>query len=252
MVADYVERRFGAAATEARREPVDELSCARRAAPTTSSGEELRRHRKVAETGRELARRYGYSEIATPIFEFTDVFAAHAGRHLGRRHQGDVHLRGPRRRPAHAAAREHGRRGARGDHRRPDPAPAAQVLLRRPDVPLRAAAEGPAAPVPPDRHRADRRAASRMADVEVIALGPHILEALGVGRERDARAQHAGRPGEPRRLPRGAGRLPRGSPGPALAGQPRPARAQPAAHPRQQGRGRPRGPGRGAAVRAIT
>ena len=34
---------------------------------------------------------------------------------------------------------------------------AAEVLLRRPDVPLRAAAEGPLPPVPPDRHRADRR-----------------------------------------------------------------------------------------------
>ena len=31
-------------------------------------GEELRRQRKVAETGRELARRYGYQEIATPIW----------------------------------------------------------------------------------------------------------------------------------------------------------------------------------------
>ncbi len=37
-------------------------------------GEELRRHRHVAGTGREIARRYGYGEIATPIFEFTEVF----------------------------------------------------------------------------------------------------------------------------------------------------------------------------------
>src|SRR3954471_9304859 len=37
-------------------------------------GEELRRQRRVAETGRELARRYGYQEIATPIFEHLDVF----------------------------------------------------------------------------------------------------------------------------------------------------------------------------------
>jgi histidyl-tRNA synthetase len=37
-------------------------------------GEELRRHRHVAETGREIARRYGYGGIATPIFEYTEVF----------------------------------------------------------------------------------------------------------------------------------------------------------------------------------
>ena len=31
-------------------------------------GEEIRRHRHVAETGRAIARRYGYGEIATPIW----------------------------------------------------------------------------------------------------------------------------------------------------------------------------------------
>ena len=40
------------------------------------------------------------------------------------------------------------------------PAPAAQVFLPRADVPLRAAAEGPHAPVPPDRRRAARRGAA--------------------------------------------------------------------------------------------
>ncbi len=42
-------------------------------------GEDLRRHRKVAETGRELARRYGYGEIATPMFEHLEVFARTLG-----------------------------------------------------------------------------------------------------------------------------------------------------------------------------
>ena len=37
-------------------------------------GEEIRRHRHVAETARAVAARYGYGEIATPIFEFTEVF----------------------------------------------------------------------------------------------------------------------------------------------------------------------------------
>ena len=37
-------------------------------------GEDVRRHRAVAEAFRGLAERYGFSEIATPIFEFTEVF----------------------------------------------------------------------------------------------------------------------------------------------------------------------------------
>ncbi|MFQ5763658.1 MAG: histidine--tRNA ligase [Rhodospirillales bacterium] len=36
--------------------------------------EDLRRHRRVTETACEIAARYGYQEISTPIFEFTEVF----------------------------------------------------------------------------------------------------------------------------------------------------------------------------------
>lgn len=36
--------------------------------------DEMRRHRRVIETARELAERYGYLEMSTPIFEFTEVF----------------------------------------------------------------------------------------------------------------------------------------------------------------------------------
>ena len=36
--------------------------------------EEMRRHRLVAETARVLAERFGYQEMAPPIFEFTEVF----------------------------------------------------------------------------------------------------------------------------------------------------------------------------------
>jgi histidyl-tRNA synthetase len=42
-------------------------------------GEDALRHRRVIETGREVAARYGYAEIATPIFEFTEVFARTLG-----------------------------------------------------------------------------------------------------------------------------------------------------------------------------
>ena len=40
---------------------------------------ENRRHRAVEETAREVAARYGYAEISTPIFEFTEVFARTLG-----------------------------------------------------------------------------------------------------------------------------------------------------------------------------
>jgi histidyl-tRNA synthetase len=41
--------------------------------------EDQRRHRVVTDTARRLAERYGYHEIATPIFEFTEVFARPIG-----------------------------------------------------------------------------------------------------------------------------------------------------------------------------
>ncbi|MBF0335648.1 MAG: histidine--tRNA ligase [Alphaproteobacteria bacterium] len=41
--------------------------------------EEARRHRRVEDTAFEIAERYGYGEIATPIFEFTEVFARTLG-----------------------------------------------------------------------------------------------------------------------------------------------------------------------------
>ena len=37
------------------------------------------RHRRVSETARLVAERYGYQEIATPIFEFTEVFSRPIG-----------------------------------------------------------------------------------------------------------------------------------------------------------------------------
>ena len=40
-----------------------------------------RRHRHVAETARRVAALYGYDEIVTPIFEFTEVFARPIGEH---------------------------------------------------------------------------------------------------------------------------------------------------------------------------
>jgi histidyl-tRNA synthetase len=42
-------------------------------------GEELRRHHHVVGTARDLAGRYGFAEIETPIFEFTEVFSRTLG-----------------------------------------------------------------------------------------------------------------------------------------------------------------------------
>src|SRR5258708_24799993 len=41
----------------------------------------VRRHRRVSDTARELAALYGFAEIATPVFEFTEVFARPIGEH---------------------------------------------------------------------------------------------------------------------------------------------------------------------------
>ena len=36
--------------------------------------DDMRRFRRVVDTARDVAERYGYREMATPIFEFTEVF----------------------------------------------------------------------------------------------------------------------------------------------------------------------------------
>jgi len=41
--------------------------------------EDIRRHRHIETTAFEIAQRYGYSEIATPVFEFTEVFTRTLG-----------------------------------------------------------------------------------------------------------------------------------------------------------------------------
>lgn len=41
--------------------------------------EEFRRHQKILETARKVASRYGFEEVTTPIFEFTEVFARTLG-----------------------------------------------------------------------------------------------------------------------------------------------------------------------------
>jgi histidyl-tRNA synthetase len=43
--------------------------------------EAMRRHRRVSDTARRIAELYGFAEMATPIFEFTEVFARPIGEH---------------------------------------------------------------------------------------------------------------------------------------------------------------------------
>jgi len=43
--------------------------------------ETARRHRRVSEAARDCAALYGFAEIATPIFEFTEVFSRPIGEH---------------------------------------------------------------------------------------------------------------------------------------------------------------------------
>jgi histidyl-tRNA synthetase len=43
--------------------------------------EAARRHRRVIDTARAVAELYGFAEMATPIFEFTEVFARPIGEH---------------------------------------------------------------------------------------------------------------------------------------------------------------------------
>jgi len=43
------------------------------------TGDDALGHRRVVETGRALAARYGYGEVAVPAFEFTEVFARTLG-----------------------------------------------------------------------------------------------------------------------------------------------------------------------------
>lgn len=137
----------------------------------------LRRH--VETTAEQVAAACGYGEVATPIFEFTEVFARTLGDTSDVVTKEDVHLRRPRRRNHHAQAGEHRRHRPRLHLQQADAAAAAARLLPRADVSLRAAAEG--------RLRQFHQVgvellgvADPLGDVEVIALAYEFLAALGL------------------------------------------------------------------------
>ena len=97
--------------------------------------------RLVTGEAERLCSLYGYRPIQTPVLRGHGALPAHSGAGLGRRAEGDVHVRGPRRPLADAAPGGHGADRARVPRARPAPRGAAgQALHDRDDVPLRGAA----------------------------------------------------------------------------------------------------------------
>ena len=141
--------------------------------------EEMRRHRTVIETARKLAECYGYLEIAVPVFEFTEVFS----RTLGE--TSDIVTK-----EMYTFAMKEGEQITL----RPE---ATAGIMRAlisgglsQHLPLKFFFAGPMF-----RHERPKKGRQRqfhqidvellgvaepLADVEVIALGAHILDALGV------------------------------------------------------------------------
>ncbi len=141
--------------------------------------DEMRRHRAVVETARGLAETYGYLEMATPVFEFTEVF---------RRTLGET---------SDIVTKEM-YTFSMGDGEQITLRPEATAGIMRAlvsgglaqQLPLKFFYSGPMF-----RHERPQKGRQRqfhqidvevigvaqpLADVEVIALGAHILESLGV------------------------------------------------------------------------
>lgn len=143
-------------------------------------GEEIRRHRYVSERSREIAACYGYGEIATPIFEFTEVFA----RSLG--DSSDVVTK---------EMYTFSDRGGESLTLRPENTAAVARavisggLLQSP--PLKFFYSGPMFRYERPQKGRQRQfhqigaeligAPEPLGDVEIIALGHHILQSLGIG-----------------------------------------------------------------------
>ncbi|MFP4269302.1 MAG: histidine--tRNA ligase [Alphaproteobacteria bacterium] len=145
-------------------------------------GDEARRHRRVVDTGRRTAELYGYGEMATPIFEFTGVFARSLGEtsdvvskemySFTDRGGEEITLRPENTASVMRAILQHG-------------------LLQ--SVPLRFFYAGPMFRYERPQKGRMRQfhqigvelvgAREPMADVEVMALARHLLDELGLGAE---------------------------------------------------------------------
>ena len=142
--------------------------------------EAARRHRQVSETARAVAELYGFVEMATPIFEFTEVFARPIGEHT------DI------------VAKEMytftDRGGEEVTLRPENTAGVVRAVLSNglvQSVPLKFFYSGPMFRYERPQKGRFRQfhqigveligVAQPQADIEVIALGRRILDALGIG-----------------------------------------------------------------------
>ena len=142
--------------------------------------EVARRHRRVVESARAAAELYGFAEIATPIFEFTEVFSRPIGEHT------DI------------VAKEmytfNDRGGAEVTLRPENTAGVVRALISNglaQSVPLKFFYSGPMFRYERPQKGRYRQfhqigveligVAQPQADIEVITLGSRILDALGVG-----------------------------------------------------------------------
>ena len=202
-------------------------------------GDEQRRHTHVVDTARRVAATYGFDEWTTPIFEDTRVFSRTLGEtsDVVTKEMYSFTDRGGDR--DHLAPGGHRRHLPRPGHQWPDPDAAAEGVSGRPDVPLRAPAEGPLPPVPPDRHRADRqRRAARRRRGDRLWLGHPAGARASPARRCWRSTRSATRTAAPPIATRWSAYFTQHQA--ALSQrQPGPAGAQSAAHPGQQGRGRP-------------
>jgi histidyl-tRNA synthetase len=159
--------------------------------------DESRRHRLVEDTAFEIAGRYGFGEIVTPIFEFTEVFA----RTLGE--TSDVVTK--------EMYTFTDRSGDSITLRPEGTAGVARALISNglaQSLPLKLFYRGPMF-----RHERPQKGrlrqfnqigvellgvATPQADIEVIALGAHILAALGIGAKATLEINSLGTPNDRR------------------------------------------------------
>ena len=136
---------------------------------------------RVIRTIEEQCAQYGWSRVSTPGFEETALFERTSGAGVRRRAQGDVHVRGPRRPLAHAAAGGHRADRARLRRARPRPGAAAgQGVHDRADVPLR-----PARPRPLPRALAAVARGDRLGRSRRRRRGDPVLRGAPAAARRD-------------------------------------------------------------------
>jgi histidyl-tRNA synthetase len=147
----------------------------------------MRRHRAVTETARQVAGRYGFQEMATPIFEFTEVF---------KRTLGDTSDIVTKEMYTFVMGGQGAAQDEDGDSitlRPENTAGVARAFISgglAQQIPVKAFYAGPMF-----RHERPQKGRQRqfhqfgveligvpqpLADIEVIACGAHILEALGL------------------------------------------------------------------------